>query len=234
MENKLTCVTGYWKVKNKHDNNYIKWFENTIKINCPYIVYGNKETIEEIKKHRSNLPTYYIEYNIEDFYTNKYKDSMIINCVHCPSVELNMIWNEKIIMIENAANINPFNSEFFCWIDAGICCLRNKPPTIAPFPDINKLDKLPKNKFIYSSSLEYDEKKILNQTNYHYISGTSYILHKSLIKTFSELYKKYMEKLINKNNIWTDQVILTRIFLDYKDLFYKLCDGYGEIVNNLY
>jgi len=234
MENKLTCITGYWKVKNKHYDNYIKWFENTIKVNCPYIVYGNKETIQEIKKHRSNLPTYYIEYNIEDFYTNKYKDLMIIDGVHCPSVELNMIWNEKIIMLENAANINPFNSEYFCWIDAGICCLRNKPPPITPFPNSNKLDKLPKNKFIYSSSLEYDEKKILNQINYHYISGTAYILHKSLVKTFSELYKKYMEKLINKNNIWTDQVILTRIFLDNKDLFYKLCDGYGEVINYLY
>lgn len=234
MENKLTCVTGYWKVKNKHDNNYIKWFKNTLKVNCPYIVYGNKESIEEIKKHRINLPTYYIEYNIDDFYSNKYKESMIINNIHCPSTELNMIWNEKIIMIDKAANINPFNSEFFCWVDAGICCLRDKSPIMTPFPNIYKLDKLPKNKFIYSSSLEYDEKKILNQTNYHHISGTAYILHTSLIRSFCDLYKKYMEKLINKNNIWTDQVILSHIYIDNKNLFYKLCDGYGEVINNLY
>lgn len=43
----LTCVTGFWRVKNKHDDKYLKWFENTLKINCPYIVFSNKEGIEK-------------------------------------------------------------------------------------------------------------------------------------------------------------------------------------------
>jgi len=34
---KLTCVSGYWKIKNKHENNYDNWFKNTLKINCPYV-----------------------------------------------------------------------------------------------------------------------------------------------------------------------------------------------------
>lgn len=51
---------------------------------------------------------------------------------------------------------------------------------------------------------------------------------------FANLYKEYMEKLINKNNIWTDQVILSRIYIDNKELFYKLCNGYGENINYLY
>ena len=41
------------------------------------------------------------------------------------------------------------------------------------------------------------------------------------------------EVLIDKNDIWTDQVILTMIYRDNKELFYKLCDGYGSIVTNL-
>lgn len=43
-----------------------------------------------------------------------------------------------------------------------------------------------------------------------------------------------MDKLINKNNIWTDQVILTHIFKDNKNLFFKLTKGYGQITPMLY
>ena len=34
----LTCVSGYWNVKNKHDNKFNNWFENTLIINCPYFL----------------------------------------------------------------------------------------------------------------------------------------------------------------------------------------------------
>ena len=51
---------------------------------------------------------------------------------------------------------------------------------------------------------------------YNHISGASYIL------------VKYMDNLIDKNNIWTDQLILSHIFKDNKHLFYELCTGYGK------
>jgi hypothetical protein len=229
----LTCVTGYWAIKNKHDDKYLSWFNNSLKINCPYIVFSNKEGIEIIKKYRHDLPTYYIEYNIEDFYTNKYKDRMITHPSHCPSVELNMIWNEKLILINKAKNLNPYNSNYFCWVDAGLCTYRDIKPPNEPFPDINKLNNLPNNKFIYSASDYWMQHLVSNNNYYHHISGT-YILHKNIIELFTNIYKEYMDKLIDKNNIWTDQVILTHIYKDNPSLFYKLCDGYGTIFNILY
>ena len=66
FNSKLTCVSGYWKIKNKHDNKFYKWFENTLKINCPYVFFGNKESIDLARKYRQTLPTYYIELEIED------------------------------------------------------------------------------------------------------------------------------------------------------------------------
>ena len=32
MESKLTCVSGYWKIKNKHGDQFNEWFKNTLKI----------------------------------------------------------------------------------------------------------------------------------------------------------------------------------------------------------
>lgn len=234
---RLTCVSGYWKIKNKHQNKFNNWFKNSVKINCPYIFFGNKESIDLIKSYRGDLPTYYIELNIEEFITYKYKDKMITHKDHCPSIELNLIWNEKIFLIQRALKINPFSSEFFCWIDAGICVYRKKIPPHIPFPNINKLNKLPKDKFIYSSGhcTIYDNNnfKYGKYHKYHHVSGTSYILHKNIIEIWVTLYSKYL-KLIDKNDIWTDQVILSLMYRDNKELFYKYSDGYGSIIPNLF
>ena len=179
------------------------------------------------------MPTYYIELNIEDFYIYEYKDKMTEHRTHCPSIELNLIWNEKIFLLQKAATINPYNSDYFMWNDAGICIYRNNIPPSIPFPNSKKLSLLPKDKFIYSSSNEYIEEKVNTNEYYHHISGT-FILHKNIIDNFVEIYKKYLDKLIDKNNIWTEQVILTHIFKDHKHLFYKLCHGYGNIITKLY
>ena len=230
----MTCVSGYWKVPNKHGNEYNNWLHNSLNINCPYVFFSDKETIEFIKPYRQNLPTYYIECNIQDFVTYKYKDRMLTHQTHCPSIELNLIWNEKIFLIKKAYDINPFNSDFFCWVDAGICSYRHNTPPTLQFPNIDKLNRLPKNKFIYSSSDPYNKNAIKINNYYHHISGTSYLLHKNIINDFVKIYDDYLNKLIDKNNIWTDQVILTHIFKDYENLFYKLCSGYGQICPELY
>ena len=138
------------------------------------------------------------------------KDRMITHSIHCPSVELNMIWNEKVFMVEKASNINPFSSEYFCWIDAGICVYRNNVPPIN-MVNPKKIDNLPKDKFIFSSSSNtFFDNKVTKTNYYHFISGT-YIIHKNIIGKFSEIYKEYLYRLVDKNNIWTDQVILTHI-----------------------
>jgi len=228
----MTCVSGFWKVNNKHDNHYDTWFQHSLKINCPYIFFGDKETIEIIKPFRDGLPTFYIECNIEDFVTYKYKHRMITHPSHCPSVELNLIWNEKIFLIKKAVEINPFHSDFFCWVDAGICIYRTISPPSTPFPNVNKLNTLPKNKFIYTSSNPYNEFDVTKNNYYHHISGT-YILHKNIVNDVAELYNIYLNNLLDNNNIWTDQVILTHMYKTHKHLFHKLGDGYGELFHLL-
>ncbi len=232
MNSKLTCVSGYWEVKNKHDNKFNDWFKNTLKINNPYVFFGDSKSIELVKKYRGELPTHYIELNIDNFVTYKFKNRMITHKKHCPSIDLNLIWNEKIFLIKKASELNPFNSEFFHWVDAGISTYRNLKPPSCEFSQ-EKIKKLVNDKFIYSSSNKYKEERVNETSYYHHISGT-YILHKNIIDNFCKIYYNYMDKLINKNNIWTDQVILTHIFKDNKNLFFKLTKGYGQITPMLY
>jgi hypothetical protein len=160
---------------------------------------------------------------------------MITHPIHCPSIELNLIWNEKIFMLQKAYHLNPFHTDWFHWVDAGICIYRNKipPQIISSFILANKLDKLPTDKMIYSSSSPYDPNKITEYNYYHHISGTSYLLHKNVIDNFTTIYKHYLE-IIDKNNIWTDQVLWTHIYKKYPQIFYNLCDGYGNVTSYLF
>ena len=59
-------------------------------------------------------------------------------------------------------------------------------------------------------------------------------MHKNIIADFTEQYQEYMEKLIDKNNLWTDRVILTQMYKDNKELFYKLSEYDINIVPLLY
>lgn len=229
-----TCVSGYWAVKNKHDNNYNKWFKNTLAVNCPYVFFSNREGIEFIKQFRQGLPTHFIELEIKDFECYKYKSILKTHPGHCPSVELNLIWHEKLFLIKRASELNPFNSEWFHWIDAGQCIYRDEAPPCSVFPTPGKIDKLPKDMFIYSSSDAYIEGKVSKTNYYHHIAGTSYLLHKTLINKFILIYKEYLEKLSNSSSVITDQIVLTHIYKDNKELFHKLCDGYGEVTRELY
>jgi hypothetical protein len=158
---------------------------------------------------------------------------MVTHPIHCPSVELNLIWNEKLFMMEKAKELNPFHSDWFQWIDAGICVFRNNIPPQITYPNKDKLKLLPINKFIYCSSNYYNEENVKPEIYYHYIAGTSFILHKNFLSIYLEIYKKFLN-LIDKNNIWTDQVIHTHIYKKCPKLFFHVCYGYGEIVNQLY
>jgi len=234
MEYTTTCVSGYWNVVNKHDPyTFTKWFENTLRINAPYVFFGTKETIEMAKLFRRELPTHYIELQIEDFYTYQYKDRMRIDSAHCPSAELNIIWNEKIFLIEKAKQLNPFNTDFFAWMDAGVCTYRNTEPPLEPFPNAEKLSLLPKNTFLFTSSIEptFTPSKLVN-SNYHFISGT-YILHIDIIDTIVSLYKEYIHTYMEPTRIYTDQVLLTYIYRDHPHLFHQVGHDYGAILTIL-
>lgn len=230
----LTCVSGYWNVDNKHGHKrYKEWFNHSLRINCPYVFFSNKEGIEIINKHRRDLPTHYVELNIDEFETNKYKGIMKTHPIHSPSIELNMIWNEKIFLLQRAKELNPYDSEYLMWIDAGICIYRNQSPPRSIFPNAEKMSRLPKDRFIYSQSNAYNESLVKEDMYYHHVCGTCYIMPRAMIDEFAKLYKSYMERLFLADNIWTDQVVLTHIYKDNKSLFYNLCDGYGELARYL-
>ena len=155
-----------------------------------------------------------------------------------------MIYHEKIFMIKKAIEINPFNSEYFHWIDSGICSYRRKLPPQIEFPNKKIYNLLPKNKFIFSASNPYlsdDQFKntIQNENYHHYITGGSFLVDKNIIDDIINCYIFHLNKL---DKIYAEQHVLTEVHRSLPNLFHSIYDtnklldskGYGFVIQYLF
>ena len=233
INNDVTLVSGYWALNNSKFTNlkYIAWFINSLSVKSPLVFFTDSQsTIDFIKEVRKDLPTHFVLLELNEFETYKYKDLFIIDPIQCPSKELNMIWNEKIFLIQKSYNINPFNSNYYCWYDAGMCRFRDiKIPENKLNSSFLKNDKI---SFTNPHHVTKFEKNKLKNYGYHYITGT-YIIPRNIILRITKIYKDYLAKYVDNKNLWTDQVIWTHIYSDYPELFENISQGYGYIILKL-
>lgn len=234
INNDITLVSGFWNLnKSKFCNDkYVAWFINSLCIKSPLVFFTDHQSIIDlVKEVRKDLPTHYVLLDLNEFETNKYKDLFIIDRRQCPSKELNMIWNEKIFLIQKSSNINPFNSNYYCWYDAGLCRFRDvKIPENKLKSSFLKNDKI---SFSNPNHVTKFEKNKLKNYGYHYITGTSYIIPRDIIPRITKIYKDYLDKYVDNKNLWTDQVIWTHIYFDYPELFENISQGYGYVILKL-
>ena len=129
MQDNLTLVSAYYKVKSKHSkNDYINWMNLTFQLNRSMIIFTSKSEMEKIKELRPKYlhnKTVFIELEIEDFYSyKKYlnefnKAYKIDREKYHHSVLLYIVWAEKCYFLKKAIVNNYFNSTCFYWIDSG-------------------------------------------------------------------------------------------------------------------
>ncbi len=227
----ITAVSGYWPVTNKHHNAFDHWLPRTLQINCPYVIYSREEDMDRLKQCRGEKPTVCIKRDIPEFVTYKYYNAIQTHPRHVPSKELQCIWNEKLFLLRETARLNPFESEWFIWIDAGLFLYRDQPPPEIPFCT-EKLKSMPKDRLLFSSSDSptFCPEAVQEGNYYHYVSGI-FMIHKDGIERFVSMFETYVEKLLSQETwIYTDQVILTHMYKDHPEMFQWVIHDYGRLV----
>lgn len=127
-------------------------------VSCNMIIYTDNANYDYIRQLRGTQNTVIIKRELEDFYVSKYIDYFR----YCKSIdnennhtpELYMVWAEKTFMTCDAIGDNPFNSEYFLWVDIG--CVRDGDVKmlryISKFPNETQIHKhFSDNKFVSSS-----------------------------------------------------------------------------------
>jgi len=159
----LTLVTGLWDIKrdglsdgwNRSYNHYLDKFKQLLNVDNNLIVFGDNELKKFVFQHRNESNTLFIERNLDWFRNNNYFELI-------QKIRLNPKWYQqvgwleestqakleyynplvmsKMFLLHDAKIMDPFDSEYMFWIDAGLA------NTVHPgyFTHDKVLDKLPK------------------------------------------------------------------------------------------
>jgi hypothetical protein len=175
---------------------------------------------------RQNKPTVIIYRNISSMSArfSDFKDKWL-HRRDVPSKDIGVIWLDKIFMIQDAMHRNPYQSNWFCWHDAGNAYYRDMPIRSSLWPSRSGLQTLPTNKFIYTSSWY--------PLTDHSVAGTSFMFHKNIMNLLIE-YFWAVYKSCDDDKCGSDQILFSRMKDIHPDFFYQIGYGYGILVEKMF
>ena len=225
----VSIVSGFWHISSKHSvGKYHSWFKKTLRINAPTVFFYDEEAVKQaVQSHRQGLPTTFIQRPISKFHVFTLYNRNWTHKNNVPSPELGMIWLEKVSLINSAVKVNPYGSQWFAWVDAGICIYRNSPPPTTAWPLQSTLNSLPTSKIIYTGFWD----------KYHDVFGTAFLYHASVASDISSKFYHMLQQCTLVTDNWmcgSDQYILTLLKKRYPDMFFRVGGWYGEVVEALY
>ena len=141
--NDFTLVTGLWDIKRsdlsdfgRSFDHYLKYFDALLKLDFNFCIYIPENLVSYVKARRSEHNTKIIVQNLKDFETvfDFYEDvqkirntpswyeraSWLENSPQCKLQYYNPIVMSKFFFLHDSSLKNPFNTNYFFWIDGGL------------------------------------------------------------------------------------------------------------------
>jgi hypothetical protein len=259
MNNNVTIVTGLWDLGRGNLNgwgkrdfsNYKKNFFELLETNAQMCIWIPQELEEDVLKIRGDKPTKLFIKNVEDFevWNPFFEDIEKIRVKddwrnfagwlsESPQAELkyyNPIMFTKFFMLNDSAIVNPFNSDYFFWVDGGLTNTVNQ----GYFNHDNVLDNLDNyvkfndNKFIqisypYESNDEihgFERKAMARYCNTDYVSyvcrGGFFGGNKDTIHKMNEYYYSVMHDTLKEGLMGADECLFTILSHKHKDIIHR-------------
>jgi hypothetical protein len=268
MNNNVTIVTGLWDLgrgnldgwgKRDFSNYKIKFFE-MLETNAQMCIWIPQELEEEVLKIRGDKPTKIFIKNVEDFeiWNPFFEDIEKIRMQdswrnfagwlsESPQAGLkyyNPMMFTKFFMLNDSAIVNPFNSDYFFWVDGGLTNTVNR----GYFSHDNVLDNLENyvrfnnNKFIqisypYDGNEEihgFERKAMARYCNTDYVSyvcrGGFFGGSKDNIHQMNNYYYSVMHDTLKEGLMGADECLFTILSYKHKDLIYRFeIEGNGLV-----
>ena len=124
-----TIITSYYKIPSKHSHEeYLSWMTNFLSLPDCMVIFTQPDFVDTISKLRpSNYTSITLPRQISSFLVTAMLDDQGWEHQEKSDPEqhpghnrnLYCIWNEKTNMMKIVADINPFSSSYFVWLDIG-------------------------------------------------------------------------------------------------------------------
>ena len=212
-----------------------------LKLDYPLILFTDDEELSQnIKKERDHLKEKTRIYNkkFEDTYFYKYKDRLeqlqkhyhILNGHLEHETPLYIILNNnKFDFMENAIQLNPFNSSHFIWMDFGINHVALNTEKIHEWINLvpDKIKQLCINPYV-----ENVQNKEMFQYIYHHTAGGLFTGSKENMLKYAEMFKAKTEEIYQDDWYQIDEAVMTMVQRDNPELFDLFYGDYQGIISN--
>ena len=255
IQDDITLVTCLYQIdtnRHKHEE-YLIWVENLLQINRPIIFFIQPNISKIIKEKRPKEyqnKTIWIEKNFCSLYSYKhylkqFKETYIIDkAKYKHTVDLYIIWSEKMNFLKESIEKNYFKSKYFFWVDAGLFQKENMEKYINNWPSIDKIKndsrvilngireikKEELDKLMNFDNITHD--KFMNDFN---VAGGFFGGRSDYIIKFIKYYYEILELFYNhKKYIGTDQNIFAIVGYLHPEIVKIINAGYYEFLKNYF
>jgi len=249
MSNKVTIVSALFNIERENMDGrkwgeYLKWFDITLKLKCPMVLFVTEDVKEFVESRRKEIPTevivqdvesipyYYLKDKIQtildsDEYIQKISDPDRIECKHAM---YSIIQYSKFKWMEEAIKLNPHNSETFFWLDAGGSRFFDDFDLNQNYPGDSALEALEDmgESFLLQMNCDYypdlfnAEELPLDYLydNRSYVLGSMFGGHKNVIPKISSMVENiFIDEMIEKGSVNNEQIALGYLIKKYPDDF---------------
>jgi hypothetical protein len=244
--NPVTLVTAFFDIKRSEKGDgrtideYKSWIQKTLQLNCNLFIVTESKFLDFFKENRpSGYKTFIKVFDFKDLNFYKYREIMrnILENpeyknriahpkrVECVLPEYNIIQYSKFHCLKMGIEENPFQSDFFFWIDAGISRFFLDVDLSKIYPSENSVNVLRthQNKFIIQKrhdleTFPIDGDFIWKSDNLLY--GTMFGGNATIIHKIAELIEDVLiNQMFQFNNVNNEQLALAMIWKKHPELF---------------
>lgn len=247
--NNITIVSALFNINRDNIDGrkwdeYLKWFDITLKLKCPMILFISEDVREFVEQRRLSIPTTVIVQNLDDIpyyymknsidniiksekYLNKISDP---NRIECRYSLYSIIQYSKFKWLEHAIDENPYNSDYFFWLDAGGSRFFEDYDLSLPYPSPNAIDALEEmgDSFLIQMNMEYysdlvhskDLSKDYLWDNRSFVLGSMFGGGKNSIQKVSKYVEDiFVNEMIKNGYVNNEQITLAYLVKNYSDYF---------------
>jgi hypothetical protein len=230
-----TIVTSYFQLNQSKASHlqYVEWMKNMLIIDNPMVIFCDEKSEETIYMLRSGKhdKTRIIVTNFKEFYSYKYANHFLEHYKMDKeqrvghNMFLYMIWSEKSNFMKRAIELDPFNTDYFLWVDIG--CFRRPNTEYINWPNPKKIDNLDKTNVLLllvqpftREEWNCSSRETLPLFQFaNRIGGTMFGGGKDILLKWHEKYYEMLEYFISiKRFIGKDQSIMNSVYLLNKDM----------------
>lgn len=258
MKTDFAIVTSLYNVKElqredgRNWEDYVKWFSQTLKIKCPFIVFTDESLVDLVKEVRQDLPTeiivesldkipyFHLKDSIQEVIDSEfYKENMSdTNRIECKNSMYSVIQYSKFKWLKKATEINPFNSKFFFWLDAGAsrflydCNISNEYPSVDALKELEEID----NTFLIQYNTDCYPDLVNSQTldknylwdNRSFVCGSMFGGNKIAIENISNEIDHVLDYMLEDKNVNNEQIAIGYLCKTKENLFTRFHRDNGK------